>query len=242
MRLRAVARQIKEHSRTTYQRWMLRQHLAAFDRIVLAGRRPPQRLLEHLIHAWGNEAWSADTELLQTVLDWFPKTSGFVLECGSGLSTLLLASLASAHGRQVRSLEHDAGWAARVNDVLTRRSASNLEVILAPMQRYADFDWYSMAVVNSLSPVGFVLCDGPPGSTRGGRYGLAPVLKDNLAPGCIVLLDDSHRPEERSIIKRWCQELAATVVDQRTTCSALRIRGAFDADHIYRRTGGNGAG
>src|SRR6266581_3936201 len=113
MRMRAVARRIKDHSRTTYQRWMLRKHLAAFDRIVRAGGRPPQRILEHLIHAWGNEAWSADTELLQSVLDWFPRTSGAVLECGSGLSTLLLASLASVHRRQVRSLEHDAGWAAR---------------------------------------------------------------------------------------------------------------------------------
>jgi hypothetical protein len=225
MRLRAIGRQTKEHLRTTYQRWMLRQHLAAFDRIVVAGGRPPQRLLEHLIYAWANEAWSADTELLQSVLDWFPQTSGPVLECGSGLSTLLLASLATAHGRQVRSLEHDAGWAARVNDALPRRSASNLEVIIAPIQRYADFDWYSTAVVNSLSPVGFVLCDGPPGSTRGGRYGLASVLKDTLAPGCIVLLDDSHRPEERSIIERWCQEFTATVVDQRTTCSVLKIRG-----------------
>jgi hypothetical protein len=45
------------------------------------------------------------------------------------------------------------------------------------------------------------VCDGPKGTTRGGRYGLAPVMKDRLAPGCIVLLDDTSREAERAIIE-----------------------------------------
>ena len=37
----------------------------------------------------------------------------------------------------------------------------------------------------------------PPGSTRGGRYGLLTVLGERLAPGCTILLDDAGRPDER---------------------------------------------
>ena len=241
MRLRAVARQLKDHSRTTYQRWMLRRYLLAFDRTVRAGRSPSTRLLEHLIHAWGNEGWSAKTELLRSMLDWFPKTSGLVLECGSGLSTLLLGCLASATGREVRSLEHDVGWAERINEMLPREASSSVEVFVTPIRPYNEFDWYSIDAVSPLPPVGFVVCDGPPGSTRGGRYGLAPVLKESLSPGCIVLLDDSHRPEERAIMERWCRELAATVVDRRETCSALQIGAARDADRTHNPRKGAGA-
>jgi hypothetical protein len=48
-----------------------------------------------------------------------------------------------------------------------------------------------------------VVCDGPPGSTKGGRYGLLPVLGGRLPPGSTILLDDAGRPGELELIKRW---------------------------------------
>ena len=202
---------------------MLRMHLADFDHIVRSGRKPSQRLLRHLIQAWGNAAWSADIDLLRGLLDWFPKTRGPILECGSGLSTLLLASLASMHGRQVHSLEHDPDWAERVSRALPSRASSSVEVTVAPIRHYDDFDWYTMEPLTTLSGVGFVVCDGPPGSTRGGRYGMAPMVHNCLAAGCVVLLDDTHRDAEREVLNRWCTDYGATIVQRGATFCALRI-------------------
>ncbi len=50
---------------------------------------------------------------------------------------------------------------------------------LAPPRDYVDFTSYSHTVAPHLqaSPFELVICDGPPGSTRGGRYGLVPVMR-----------------------------------------------------------------
>ena len=55
-----------------------------------------------------------------------------------------------------------------------------------------------------------VVCDGPPADTVGGRYGLVPIMRDRLAPGCAILLDDAEREHERAIARRWQLELGAT--------------------------------
>jgi hypothetical protein len=49
------------------------------------------------------------------------------------------------------------------------------------------------------------------------------LLRDRLLPGCIVLLDDTHRPEDRAVMNRWCEELPATIVDEGPSYSVLRV-------------------
>ena len=88
---------------------------------------------------------------------------------------------------------------------------------------HGDFDWYDVEAVNIPNGIGLVVCDGPKGTTRGGRNGLAPVMKDRLARGCIVLLDDTSREAERAIIERWCAELPAQVVDVSERYSAIEV-------------------
>jgi hypothetical protein len=39
---------------------------------------------------------------------------------------------------------------------------------------------------------------------------LAPVMGDRLKPGCVILLDDASRSEERAIAERWGAELRAS--------------------------------
>ena len=50
-----------------------------------------------------------------------------------------------------------------------------------------------------------IICDGPPGKTRGGRYGLAAIMKakPHLKPGCIILLDDAERQQDHAAAERW---------------------------------------
>jgi len=157
------------------------------------------------------------------MLDWLPRTSGPIAECGSGLTTLVLASAASLSGRRVHSFEHDADWAARVTRELPVRLRPCVELNVTPITSYSEFDWYSLEAATPPHAIGFVVCDGPPGATRGGRYGLGPVLRPYLAPGCIVLLDDTQRRDEHQIIRRWCSELEGSIVQEADTYSVLSI-------------------
>jgi predicted O-methyltransferase YrrM len=159
------------------------------------------------------------------MLRWLSKSSGSVLECGSGVSTLVLAAALAPTARHLVSLENDAVWERQVRDALPVSLRAGLGIALAPLVNYGDFDWYDLHSAPPQDSIGFVVCDGPPGSTRGGRYGLTRVLGDRLTPGAIVLLDDTCRPDEREIIERWCAELPAYLIEDTPRHSVIQLSG-----------------
>ncbi len=223
MGLRTAARRVADPVQREYRQWMLRRYLAILQNQLRNGTKVSPAVLTRVRHFWSNDAWSAGTEFLESMLRWVPRTSGAILECGSGLSTLLLAAATAGSPRRVVSLEHNEDWADRVRGVLPSGAASRVDIALTPIKSYGEFDWYSAVPVEHLGPVGFVVCDGPPGSTRGGRYGLAPVLRNALVPGCVVMLDDATRPAERAIITRWRAELPAELVEQTDRYCVMRV-------------------
>jgi hypothetical protein len=198
--------------------------MAKLDECLRAGRLPDTRLLDRLVRGWSNEAWSAGSPLLSAMLEWLPRSTGTIAECGSGISTLVLASAARAAGRQVFSFEHDPAWAGKLSRSIPEQLRSSVELCVTPIRSYGEFDWYSLDGITPPTDIGFVVCDGPPGKTRGGRYGLAPVLKPFLARGCIVLLDDTQRTSEHEVVQRWCKELNGTVIHEGGTFNVLEVR------------------
>jgi methyltransferase family protein len=222
--MRTLARNVRDAFRTSQRRMLLHKSLSRLDACIRAGDSPDTLLIARLVQGWGNEAWSADLPLLTAILEWLPKTTGTILECGSGLSTLVLGTAARASGRRVFSFEHDMQWAMRVERSVPQSMRGTVDVCVTPICNYGEFDWYSLAGVRVPPDIGFVICDGPPGSTRGGRYGLGPILTPFLAPGCIVLLDDTQRASEHDIVIRWCTELDAQVVHQGSTYHVLEVR------------------
>jgi hypothetical protein len=225
MQTRAVARTIRDTLRSQLRKIQLRSALLSLERVLDRNTLPNQGLMRQLVQSWGNEAWSASEPFLSAILQWLPRTQGTIVECGSGLSTLMLAVAASKSGRIVCSLENDADWEARVRAALPERVETAVRLLPAPIRSYGEFDWYATQGAPIPPQVGFVVCDGPPGSTRGGRFGLVPVLQKLFAPGCIVLLDDTQRDAEREVMERWCNEFGGSVVEQGQTYCALRIGG-----------------
>lgn len=173
------------------------EHRADFD----------QRVLRDLIYGWGNEAWSSDTEYLQGCLEHAQACRGPILECGSGLTTLLIGALVQKSGNVLCSLEHHVAWGQRVSQLLKRYRIHAVQMHVRPLKEYGDFIWYQPPAESTPDNYALVVCDGPPGATYGGRYGLLPVMKSRLAPDCVILLDDADRPQEQAIAKRWAQEL-----------------------------------
>jgi hypothetical protein len=173
-----------------------------------------------LVYGWGNGDWSALPEYLEAVASYCRGASTPILECGSGLTTLVMASL----GAEIYALEHDSFWRRRVEDKLDQFGLS-ARVIAAPLRSYGTFDWYDVDVA-TMPRFSLVVCDGPPGeTTRGGRYGLLPVMRERLADGCTVLLDDADRSGEREVLQGWAESLESFQTYGRTESYAIAILG-----------------
>jgi hypothetical protein len=155
------------------------------------------------VYGWGNEKWSADEIYLAEVIRSAETTDGSILECGSGLTTLLMSAVAGRRGLQVHALEHDATWHARVQRAILELGGMTTTVHLATLHNYGEYDWYDAPLEQIPSDISLVVCDGPPGSTRGGRMGMLPRMRDRLAPHCTILLDDVSRPAERELALGW---------------------------------------
>ncbi len=121
---------------------------------------PGDRLLSLLRYGWGNPDWSANVSYLRALSELVLATNGHVVEAGSGVSTVLLSHLLP-EDRTLISFEHTASWVPRVNRYC-RRGAE--PVVHTPLEEYGDFSWYKLPRAIP-SPVGLIVCDGPPGST-----------------------------------------------------------------------------
>ncbi len=175
-----------------------------------AGFVKDRSLISALVYGWGNERWSADEPFLREACQIVAHSRGPILECGSGLSTLLLGSIAQLHGLKIWSLEHNAGWGHRVESALRRYGIRSVNLYVAPLRRYGSFDWYAPQLDSMPESFSAVICDGPPGDTRGSRYGLLPVMTERLRPGTVILLDDASRDQEKNVVRRWALELGAS--------------------------------
>ena len=85
------------------------------------GLRNP-RTLAWLRQGWGNEGYSADTSYLEAIRHWASRVHGPILECGSGLTTLLLGIVARD---QVTTLEQTS-----ISRNATFRSLSTASITL----------------------------------------------------------------------------------------------------------------
>jgi hypothetical protein len=202
--------------------WRVQQALrpAALSAGLLAfrsGLRGPG-ILRALNIGWDNDGWGADTAYLEAMCRLAQQVRGPILECGSGLSTLLLGIVAPG---RVTSLEHIPEWQRRVEQSAARRSIG-VNIVAAPLVSHGGFDWYRLP--DSL-PHNFelVVCDGPPSATRGGRYGLLPVAKRLLAPHALILMDDFERAAEQSIVDRWGSEFGVDCDTHRSGDSAYAV-------------------
>ena len=59
-----------------------------------------------------------------------------------------------------------------------------------------------------------VTCDGPPGSTAGGHYGLLPVMGERLPAEAVILLDDTSGRARSKSLRRWTNELRVSSPDE----------------------------
>lgn len=157
--------------------------------------------------------WAASPDLLRElmrhVLRYRPKT---IVECGSGVSTIVLARCLEILGAgHLYSLEHLPDQADKSRQELTRHGLDGRATVLtAPLCSHAindeRFDWYETKALPSCS-CDMLVIDGPPATTGPmARYPAGPLLFGRLNPQAAVFLDDSNREQEQAILIRWRKE------------------------------------
>jgi hypothetical protein len=186
------------------------------------GKMPTRKMLAGLLTGWGNNHFAANLDYLEEVAKQAAKTPGPILECGSGLTTILLGLLAGRRGVEIWSLEHIPQWYARVNTVLERYEILGVNLYLSPLHDFGGFCWYNPPFPCLPNNFRLVICDGPPSNqTPGGRYGLLPVLGQHLCDNALILLDDADRECEAEVLRRWTTESRVSVLLHKQVCGSF---------------------
>ena len=132
-----------------------------------------------------------------------------VLACGSGLTTLVLGILGDLNGFTVMALEHDPPARAQIERLLSRHNVKSVALPPVSLTSYGEYEWYDVKA-EWVPPFQVVAYDAPPGATRGGRYGLLPVLGTRCRD-VVIVLDRASRDSERCVLSRWIDEFGVRI-------------------------------
>lgn len=174
------------------------QAYASLDRLLNLSRSlPPMR------------GWAGSPDMLLVVAEHIieskPET---IVECSSGVSTIVAARCCELNGRgHVYSLEHDAEYAKKTSEQLGRHNLQTwATVIHTPLTENENQElWYDDRLLPvDLPPIDLVVIDGPPAggvsTARGPAYSR---LRRRLSSSAVIILDDADRPGEQQIVREW---------------------------------------
>lgn len=181
--------------------------MAVFLKLARSDQCPEIPDYEDLIRAWGNERYSAGPDYLSACVRHARECNGPILECGSGLSTILIGVIAQRRGIKHAALEHKKSWANRTRAVLDNYGLKHTTIFSGELKNYGDFDWYDPPAEVLPHNFDLIICDGPPGGTKGGRFGLMPVMRSRFSGDATILLDDAMREAEHALALDWSRTL-----------------------------------
>jgi len=163
--------------------------------------------LAELSYGWGNEGYSANIEYLQECIQYTTQSKLPILECGSGLSTIVVGLMAKKHGNTVWSLEHMKPWYIQVKQTLEKYNIDSVKLIYGPVVEYGDYDWYNAPLDSMPSKYSLVICDGPADTKKRAKHSIFPIMKDRFETGCIILYDDAGKVKTEDDIPGWVSKL-----------------------------------
>jgi len=155
--------------------------------------------------------WAISPDFGELILEQLRETRAErVLECGCGVSTLIMGSYFRQRGEgRVVSLEHDPVFAERWSQRIRNQGLEEfVSILYAPLVDHeidgAKWKWYDLANLDGDAIFDFAVVDGPPGGTQSlARYPFFKLIGDRLYKNAVVLLDDSDRPDEKRILAQW---------------------------------------
>jgi predicted O-methyltransferase YrrM len=174
--------------------------------------------------------WAASPDLLAEIARQVQRRRpSRLLELGSGVSTLLTASILmrNGHGR-LYSLDHDADYArATAAELKQAGLRAFAEVRHAPLAKgpVHPSDWYDEAALADIEGLDLVIVDGPPTDLDPkAREPALAALWPRLVIGGLMIFDDANRPGDRQMIQTWaaqCPEAKVTWLPLEKGCALV---------------------
>lgn len=157
--------------------------------------------------------WAASPDILKQLTTYaLQARPKLIVECGSGVSTIVLARCAQLNGAgHVYTLEHLPEAAEQTRRNLRQHGLEEFVTVLeAPLRNYElggqTWSWYSTEGLPE-GGIDMLFVDGPPATTQSlARYPAGPLLLARMTPGAAAFLDDANRSEEKQIVERWARE------------------------------------
>ena len=158
--------------------------------LIKAGKESDRDLVV-LKKAYGNARYISTEEILLTLIALSRSVSGNILECGSGLSTIVMA--AANPENTVYALEQDAIYGVWAQSLLDCYGIKNAKILLT----VATDGWYT--VPEGLPDFDMVYCDGP----RGERGKMFERISGKIKKNAFMVFDDfGHRTFEKDL-EKW---------------------------------------
>ena len=154
---------------------------------------------QDIVKGWGNE-WSVDAAMLACVVELARTQNKPVLEIGSGISTLAMAT--ANPDIVIHAIEHDRIWIERMQEEIRRSAIGNIVLHYCPLKKYDGYKWYDDEIIPR-EDFGMVICDGPP-RQQGSRKGLFDRCPE-LLETAILVVDDTNSPRELNHVIQWSE-------------------------------------
>ena len=143
-----------------------------------------------------------------------------IVECGSGVSTIVLAKYMKENGGgHVFSLDHDEKYAEDTRALLRLHGLeSYATVYTAPLAEIIigsrPYKWYHGEVITALPDnIDMIFVDGPPAPDGSfNRFPALNMLKNKMCQKCTIVMDDVVRADELAISKIWAESMGRSDV------------------------------
>lgn len=189
-----------------------------------------------------SRGWAACPDLLGLIVNeiFGRESPPRVLECGSGLSTVVIANALARRGDggNVVSLEHDEVFLEQTRLWLGHRSLDCAEVRFAPLTEIPFIGtgggvkdasvWYDPAAVAGEEGINLLVVDGPPGRASSHiRYPALPIVRESLSRDAVIIVDDIKRADDSDTLHAWSDMLGVQPEIHRTEkgTGILRLEG-----------------
>lgn len=176
--------------------------------------------------------WAATPELAIQVLKLIQsKKPSVIAELGSGVTTLVSAySLEKYHPEgTLISLDHDVEYADITRQELHHHELSKfVDLRNAPLKdvdiKNNKYRWYDTDACKFENSIDLLVIDGPPVKTETfARYPALPILEPHLSKHCTIVLHDTKRKEESTIINMWLKEYPDFKADIKYTDKGITV-------------------
>lgn len=144
------------------------------------------------------------------------RKSQTVVELGPGTSSVVLGR--AGLGLELYGLEHNDIFVTVVRENLAAHGLDDYRLIHAPLTATTvegrTVQWYEPSALEGLpDEIDVLIVDGPPNwDGAGNRSPAWPLLNSRMRSGALVVVDDTQRPDERSMAEGWISSGAMKLV------------------------------